>query len=94
MVKEVAMPQGRKLKLLEVTDEEREVLQGWARRRKTAQGLASRARIVLLAAEGWSNSAVAVNAGGKVDRPAKTKSASNLATHASPSAWMTCARAR
>jgi len=53
------MPQGRKLKLLEVTDEEREVLQAWARRRKTAQGLASRARIVLMAAEGWSNSAVA-----------------------------------
>ncbi len=58
-MKEVAMPRGRKLESLELTDEERQVLQGWARRRKTAQGLATRARIVLLAAEGWSNSSVA-----------------------------------
>lgn len=53
------MPRGRKLESLELTGEERQVLQAWARRRKTAQGLAARARIVLLADEGWSNSAVA-----------------------------------
>ena len=53
------MPHGRKLESLELTGEERQVLQDWARRRKTAQGLATRARIVLLADEGWTNSAVA-----------------------------------
>ena len=53
------MPRGRKLKSLELTGKERQVLQDWARRRKTAQGLATRARIVLLADEGWTNSAVA-----------------------------------
>ncbi len=40
-------------------DAERRILQGWATRRKTAQGLALRARIVLACAEGRSNTAVA-----------------------------------
>lgn len=53
------MPRGRKLVPIELTEEEQEVLAAWARRRKTAQGLARRARIVLLAADGWTNSAVA-----------------------------------
>ena len=53
------MPHGRKLESLELTAVERQVLESWARRRKTAQGLATRARIVLLADEGWANSAVA-----------------------------------
>ncbi len=53
------MPRGRKLEPLELTGGEREVLQGWARRRKTAQGLATRARIVLFADQGWNNSTVA-----------------------------------
>ncbi|WP_438941388.1 IS630 family transposase [Micromonospora deserti] len=44
--------------LLELTAEEREVLQGLARRPKTAQALAVRARIVLACAEGLSNSEV------------------------------------
>jgi len=43
---------------LELNEEERGILEGWARRRKTAQGLATRSRIVLLAAEGWTSSAV------------------------------------
>ena len=38
-------------------------MEGWARRRKTAQGLAQRARIVLLCAEGKSNTAVAAELG-------------------------------
>ena len=38
---------------------ERAELQGWSRRRRTAQGLALRARIVLRAAEGLSNTAIA-----------------------------------
>jgi len=42
-----------------LTAEERETLQGWARRPKTAQALALRARIILACAEGASNTAVA-----------------------------------
>lgn len=53
------MARGRKLEPLDLTDEEREVLSNWCRRRKTAQGLATRARIVLLSDEGHSNSAIA-----------------------------------
>ena len=44
---------------LVLTGDEEEVLEGWARRRKTAQGLATRSRIILLAAKGWNNSTVA-----------------------------------
>jgi len=36
-----------KLEPVVLTDEERQVLEGWARRRKTAQALALRSRIVL-----------------------------------------------
>jgi transposase len=53
------MPRGRALEPVELTHAEVEVLEGWARRRKTAQGLATRSRIVLCAAKGWTNSAVA-----------------------------------
>lgn len=44
---------------ISVTDAERAALEGWARRRKTAQGLARRARVVLACAEGGTNGAVA-----------------------------------
>ncbi len=46
-----------------LTDAERRTLEGWASRRKTAQGLAQRARIVLLCADGKSNVAVAAELG-------------------------------
>ncbi|MEU4644705.1 IS630 family transposase [Micromonospora sp. NPDC023814] len=49
---------GPKLAPLELTAEEREALRGLARRPKTAQALAVRARIVLACAEGLSNSEV------------------------------------
>jgi transposase len=49
---------GRPLKDLELTDEEREKLELIARRPKTSQRMALRARIVLLSASGKSNSAV------------------------------------
>jgi len=45
---------------LVLSQAERRTLENWARRRKTAQGLALRARIVLACAEGGSNVAVAV----------------------------------
>jgi transposase len=44
-----------RLQPLVLSDAERQTLQGWATRRKTAQGLALRARIVLACAEGHSN---------------------------------------
>jgi hypothetical protein len=46
---------------LVLTDAERRTLQGWASRRKTAQGLAQRARIVLMCADGKTNIAVAAD---------------------------------
>jgi transposase len=48
-----------KLEPLVLSDDERQVLEGWARRRKTAQALALRSRIVLACAEGAPVSAVA-----------------------------------
>jgi transposase len=52
------MPGGRPLAPLTLTDEERETLQRWLQRRKTAQALAQRARLVLAAAAGASNQAI------------------------------------
>jgi transposase len=50
---------GRPLKPLMLSADERSTLESWARRRTTAQALALRARIVLHAAEGASNTVVA-----------------------------------
>ena len=44
---------------MSVTDKEREVLARWSRRPKSPHSIAQRARIVLLAADGLSNNAVA-----------------------------------
>lgn len=44
---------------LELSDEERQVLAGWTRRRTTAQALALRSRIVLECAKGRSNTEIA-----------------------------------
>jgi transposase len=58
--------------LIELPDEERAVLEGWTRRRSSAQALALRARIVLMASEGlWSNGEIAEALG--VSRPTVTK---------------------
>ena len=46
---------------VELTSEQRQTLEQWTRRRKTAAGLAQRARIVLLAADGLSNTEVAMH---------------------------------
>jgi transposase len=48
-----------RLEPLVLSDAERRTLENWAKRRKTAQGLALRARIVLACAEGRGNTAVA-----------------------------------
>jgi transposase len=46
-----------------LTDEERSVLLGWSRRRKTAQALALRSRIILSCADGGTNGEVAERLG-------------------------------
>lgn len=53
------MRKGRPIPILTVSGEERETLERWARRPKTAQALAQRARIILNCASGKTNTAVA-----------------------------------
>ena len=48
-----------RLKMLELTVDEREKLETWARRPKTSQRLALRSRIVLAAASGMENGDIA-----------------------------------
>jgi transposase len=52
-----------KLAPIVLTDDERQVLEGWARRRKTAQALALRSRIVLACADDHSVTGVAAELG-------------------------------
>jgi transposase len=54
---------GRPKAPLVLTDDERQTLQRWARRAKTAQALALRCKIVLACAEGQTNQAVAEQLG-------------------------------
>jgi transposase len=56
---------------IELSDDERARLESWSRRRKTAQALALRSRIVLGAAEGLSNGEIAERE--RVSRPTVTK---------------------
>jgi transposase-like protein len=53
----------RRLEPLVLSEAERRTLENWAKRRKTAQGLALRARIVLACADGGLNVAVAARLG-------------------------------
>lgn len=52
------MARGDKPAVIELSEEQRVALEAWARRAKTAQALAMRARIVLRAAEGLSSTAI------------------------------------
>lgn len=54
---------GRPTAVVVVTDEERETLERWARRPKSAQALALRCRIVLAAADGGMNKDIAARLG-------------------------------
>jgi transposase len=54
---------GRPKALLELTEQERDQLQRWARRRKSSQALALRSRIVLACASGADNKSVAAALG-------------------------------
>jgi transposase len=57
--------------VIELTDEERDRLEAWSRRPKTGQALALRSRIVLAAADGFSNLEIAERE--RVSRPTVTK---------------------
>jgi DNA-binding NarL/FixJ family response regulator len=50
---------GRPIPPLSLTGDERQTLKQWARRPKTSQALAQRARIILACAEGETNTTVA-----------------------------------
>ncbi len=56
---DLATPSGRPLSPLAVSAEQREQLRSWSRRAKTAQALALRSRIVLLAGDGLANKEIA-----------------------------------
>lgn len=57
------MPRGPLARPVSVTESERQTLESWARRPKTAQALATRARIVLGCVEGKGNTALAEEIG-------------------------------
>jgi len=61
--KEATMRKGRPIPALTVTPDELETLERWARRPKTSQALAQRARIILASAEGKTNTMVAQRLG-------------------------------
>jgi transposase len=62
-----------------LSDEERDELERWTRRRSSAQGLALRARIVLLAGEGLTNTQIARRLG--ISRPPVAKWRKRFAEH-------------
>src|SRR5438309_12066581 len=57
--------------VIRLTDEERDRLEAWSRRPKTAQALALRSRIVLAAADGLANGEIAQRE--RISRPTVTK---------------------
>ena len=63
-----------KLVPLNLTDDERRTLTAWSRRRKTAQALAERSRVILACDAGGSNSAVAADLGISRDMVSKWRS--------------------
>jgi transposase len=53
------MPAGRLIPAIHITEDERKTLERWSHRRKMAQSLAFRARLILACAEGKKNDDVA-----------------------------------
>ena len=75
----MARARGRPVVPLDLTVDERAVLARWTRRRKTAQALALRARLVLACAAGQTNSAVAAHE--RVSRPTVGKWRARFVLH-------------
>ena len=48
---------------IELSDEERRTLRKWSRGRSTPARLVNRAKIVMLAADGWENKDIAIEVG-------------------------------
>ena len=65
------MRTGRPIPFLSLSDTERETLRSWARRPKSAQALAFRARLILLCGEGTNNTGVAQQLGVRVQTVCK-----------------------
>jgi transposase len=65
---------GPKPVVVGLTEDERVMLEQWARRRKTAQALAQRSRIILACARGGSNTEIAAELGMARDTVAKWRS--------------------
>src|SRR5437764_15360793 len=65
--------------VIELSEDERAQLESWARRRTSAQALAVRSRVVLLAAEGLNNTEIAERLG--VHRPMVRKWRGRFAEH-------------
>jgi hypothetical protein len=86
------MARGRPKRPLVISDEQRAVLEGWSRRQTSANGLAQRARMVLLSGEGASNVAVAARTGVTPQTVGSGGSASS--TRAFRGFWTSRARAR
>src|SRR4051794_1329331 len=72
------MPYPQAVELV-LTDEERAQLEAWARRRKSAQALAQRSRIVLAAADGVANTEIARQLG--IHRSVATRWRNRFAEH-------------
>src|SRR3954470_24852770 len=70
---------------IELTGGERARLESWARRRSSAQALALRSRIVLLAAEGLRNTEIAERLG--ISRPPVTKWRNRFVAHRLDGLW-------
>ena len=72
------MPDPRAVEIV-LSDAERAQLEAWARRRKSAQALGQRSRIVLAAADGLKNTEIAERLA--ITRPMVTKWRNRFATH-------------
>ena len=74
---------GRPIPPVHLSDDEWETLERWSRRRKTAQALAFRARLILACAEGKKNGDVAAAFG--VTRPTVGEMAGEV--YSTPFGW-------
>src|SRR5215475_14626008 len=81
---------GKPAVAIDLTAEERQELEGLAGRRRTAQGLARRARIVLLAAEGLENKEICTAL--DVDPNTVGKWRRRYAERRFDGLWMSCGR--